>query len=58
MSTERKPGSRGVRGTFSGDRAKPAPPLGGEPAKDPNPNPKGSTKTVSPRKSFKRKPRK
>ncbi len=58
MSTERKPGSRGVRDPFAGEGANPAPRIGSEPGTRQNPNPKGSTKTVSPRRSFKRKPRK
>lgn len=57
MSTERKPGSRGVREPFTQRGAQPAP-GGGEPVPREEPNPKGSTKTVSPRRSFKRKPRK
>jgi hypothetical protein len=58
MSTERKPGSRGVRGPFSPERANQAPRSGSEPGARKNPNPKGSTRTVSPRKSFKRRPSK
>ena len=59
MSTERKPGSRGVRDPFSGGPAKSKPPSGSEPGTRENTNPKGSTKTVSPRNSYKkRKPRK
>ncbi|MCP3905674.1 MAG: hypothetical protein GY715_18765 [Planctomycetes bacterium] len=58
MSTERKPGSRGVRDPFAGGRANPDQRIGNEPAPRDKENAKGSTKTVSPRKSFKRKPRK
>lgn len=58
MSTERKPGSRGVMDPFSRERADPAPRIGSEPGTRPKPNPKGTTKTVSPRQSFKRKRRK
>jgi hypothetical protein len=42
----------------SRERANPAPRIGSEPGTRQNPNPKGSTKTVSRRQSFKRKPRK
>jgi hypothetical protein len=58
MSTERKPGSRGVLNPFSRQRADPAPRLGSEPEPSEQPNPKGSSKTVSPRRAFKRRPRK
>jgi hypothetical protein len=58
MSTERKPGSRGVMDPFSGDRATPAPRVGSEPETPQESTHKGTTKTVSPRRSFKRKPRK
>ena len=58
MSTERKPGSRGVRETFSREQADPAPRNAGEPGTRQNQNPKGTSKTVSPRQAFKRKPRK
>ena len=58
MSTERKPGSRGVRNPFAREQAKPAERARVEPEPDENPNPKNSTKTVSPRRGFKRKPRK
>ena len=66
MSTERKPGSRGVRNTFSRELANQPPLRGsapgepGEPGmgKDPKARIKGKTKTVSPKRSFKRKPRK
>ena len=58
MSTERKPGSRGVRDPFAGERANQAPRNGSEPETRKNPKPKGTTKTVSPKRSFKRKPRK
>ena len=59
MSTERKPGSRGVREPFGREKANPPPPIGSEPGTRQKPNTKGTTKTVSPRQSFKkRKPRK
>ncbi len=59
MSTERKPGSRGVQEPFGHERAKPAPPIGTEPGTRQTPKVKGTTKTVSPRESYKkRKPRK
>ena len=58
MSTERKPGSRGVKDPFSRERADPEPRVGSGPGTRKNPNHKGTTKTVSPRQSFKRKPRK
>lgn len=60
MSTERKPGSRGVTNRSTGDRANQPPKAGAEPepgARD-GEKTKGSTKTVSPRRGFKRKPRK
>ncbi|MHC4427669.1 MAG: hypothetical protein ACYS0D_03585 [Planctomycetota bacterium] len=57
MSTERKPGSRGVTEPFGRGRAKPAPPIGSEPGTREKPNPKGTTKTVSPRQSFKKRKR-
>ncbi len=57
MSTERKPGSRGVKEPFARGRANPALPFGSEPGT--RETPKGTTKTVSPRESYKkRKPRK
>jgi len=58
MSTERKPGSRGVRDPFARERANPAPRIGSEPGTGQNPKPKGTTKTVSPKRSFKRRSRK
>ena len=59
MSTERKPGSRGVQEPFGHERANPALPIGTEPGTRQTPKTKGSTKTVSPRESYKkRKPRK
>ncbi|MHC4220634.1 MAG: hypothetical protein ACYSU7_19530 [Planctomycetota bacterium] len=59
MSTERKPGSRGAKEPLDQERAKPAPPIGTEPGKRETPKTKGTTKTVSPRASYKkRKPRK
>jgi hypothetical protein len=59
MSTERKPGSRGAREPFDQGRAKPASPFGTEPGARETPKTKGTTKTVSPRESYKkRKPRK
>jgi hypothetical protein len=59
MSTERKPGSRGVKEPFGREPANPPPSIGSEPGIRKKPNTKGSTKTVSPRQSFKkRKPRK
>ncbi len=58
MSTERKPGSRGVKGPF-GQGVKPTTPIGAEPDTSPKTKSKGTTKTVSPRQSYKkRKPRK
>ncbi len=58
MSTERKPGSRGVRDPFAGERANQTPRIGSDPDTRKNEKTKGSTKTASPRKSFKKKPRK
>ncbi len=59
MSTERKPGSRGVKEPFVHEGVTPTPPLGTEPGTRETPKSKGSTKTVSPRQSYKkRKPRK
>ncbi len=59
MSTERKPGSRGAQEPFDHGRANPAPTIGTEPGTRQTPKTKGTTKTVSPRESYKkRKPRK
>ncbi len=59
MSTERKPGSRGVKEPFSHEGVNPTPPIGTEPGTRQKPKSKGTTKTVSPRQSYKkRKPRK
>ncbi|MGI9015459.1 MAG: hypothetical protein ACR2GY_14600 [Phycisphaerales bacterium] len=59
MSTERKPGSRGVRSASSIPSSKDAPNFGTDrDPRDGEQKPKGSTKTVSPSASFKRKPRK
>ena len=59
MSTERKPGSRGAQEPFDHGRANPTPPIGTEPGTRQTPKTKGTTKTVSPRESYKkRKPRK
>ena len=59
MSTERKPGSRGVKEPFGRGGVNPTPPIGTEPVTREKQKSKGSTKTVSPRKSYKkRKPRK
>jgi hypothetical protein len=59
MSTERKPGSRGVKEPFGHERANPTPPIDTKPGIRQRPKSKGTTKTVSPRQSFKkRKPRK
>ena len=58
MSTERKPGSRGVRDPFADKAANSGQRIGNEPGQREKENSKGSTKTVSPRRSFKRKPRK
>ncbi len=58
MSTERKPGSRGVLDPFAREQANPAPRIGSEPETRENPKLKGTTKTVSPRRAFKRRPRK
>ena len=49
MSTERKPGSRGVKEPFARGRANPALPIGSEPGTRETPKTKGTTKTVSPR---------
>lgn len=58
MSTERKPGSRGTR-EFGRQRGNPALPTGSEPGTRLTPKAKGTTKTVSPRESYKkRKPHK
>lgn len=58
MSTERKPGSRGVRNPSARERANPVPRSGSEPGTRKNPKPKGTTKTDSPKRSFKRRSRK
>ena len=59
MSTERKPGSRGVREPFDHKAVNPTVPIGTEQGTRQKAKSKGSTKTVSPRKSYKkRKPRK
>jgi hypothetical protein len=59
MSTERKPGSRGVLDRSSREQAAAAAPrLANEPETRENEKTKGSSKTVSPRRAFKRKPRK
>ena len=59
MSTERKPGSRGVREPFDHKAVNPTPSIGTEQGTRQKAKSKGSTKTVSPRKSYKkRKPRK
>ena len=59
MSTERKPGSRGVKAPFGHEGTKPTTPIGTEPETRQKAKSKGSTKTVSPRQSYKkRKPRK
>ncbi len=59
MSTERKPGSRGVKEPFAHGGSNPTPPLGTEPDTRKKQKTTGSTKTVSPRQSYKkRKPRK
>ncbi len=47
MSTERKPGSRGVTSAFSGNAKKKDVPFGAAPATEPNERKKGSTKTKS-----------
>ncbi len=54
MSTERKPGSRGVKEPFGRGAVNPTPPIGTEPGAREKAKSKGSTKTVSPRKSFKK----
>ena len=54
MSTERKPGSRGVTERSSNTGASTAPQLGNEPDTGQKQKSKGSTKTVSPRQSFKK----
>jgi len=53
MSTERKPGSRGVTSPFTRDRANPNS-RGSEPGARESASTKGSTKTVSPKRSFKK----
>ncbi len=59
MSTERKPGSRGGTDPTGHEQLNPTPPLGTEPDTRKKQKTKGSTKTVSPRQSYKkRKPRK
>ncbi len=59
MSTERKPGSRGVTERSGNMGVNPAPPLETGQDTSQKQKSKGSTKTVSPRQSFKkRKPRK
>lgn len=59
MTTERKPGSRGVKEPFGHEPMKPTPRIGTEPVAREKPKSKGTTKTVSPRQSYKkRKPRK
>ena len=59
MSTERKPGSRGVKEPSGQKSVNPTPHLGNEPGPSQKAKSKGTTKTVSPRQSFKkRKPRK
>ncbi len=59
MSTERKPGSRGVKEPFGRGAVNPTTPIGTEPDTGRKTKTKGSTKTVSPRQSYKkRKPRK
>ena len=58
MSTERKPGSRGVLEPNGREQVKPAERIGSEPEIRENPKLKGATKTVSPRRAFKRRPRK
>jgi hypothetical protein len=55
MSTERKPGSRGVREASLPGQSKNSPKIGAPPENRDNPNPKGSTKTASPKKGFKKK---
>ena len=54
MSTERKPGSRGITERSSNMGASPAPQVGAEPDTGQKQKSKGSTKTVSPRQSFKK----
>ncbi len=54
MSTERKPGSRGVKEPFDHQGVNPTPPIGTELGTRQNPKSKGSTKTVSPRHSYKK----
>ena len=58
MSTERKPGSRGITNVSSGDRANVAPLRKNEPGPRDGQKAKGSTKTVSPSKAYKKKPKK
>ncbi len=59
MSTERKPGSRGVKEPFAQQGVNPTPPVGTELGTRQKAKSKGTTKTVSPRHSYKkRKPRK
>ena len=54
MSTERKPGSRGVTSTFNGGLKKNESKFGNAPDSDPAEQKKGSTKTKSPSKGFKK----
>ena len=54
MSTERKPGSRGVKEPFSHAGLKPTTPIGTEPDTRQKTKSKGTTKTVSPRQSYKK----
>ncbi len=59
MTTERKPGSRGVKEPFGHEPMKPTPRFDTEPGAREKPKSKGTTKTASPRQSYKkRKPRK
>lgn len=58
MSTERKPGSRGAKEPQGRPPAGQEPRFGGETPPRDTSSGKGSTKTVSPKRAFKRKPRK
>jgi hypothetical protein len=55
MSTERSPAGRGIKHSIAREQAIPQPRHPGDPPPPQNKKPKGSTKTVSRRESFKRK---
>ncbi len=58
MSTERKPGSRGVTSTFAGGMKKDESKFGTAQDSEPNERRKTSTKTKSPSKGFKKRRKK